>query len=118
TVVKSRPRYAHTLTRPRAPNLPIRPANRARNSLRAYCPQRASRRWRHDPRGLKRNAFVAALGLRQGFKARLEHDPEKHALGLDPMGGYGFSEKIMLHQRSTAPRPCLVSLCHQRFANR
>jgi hypothetical protein len=28
---------------------------------------------------------------------RLEHDPEKHALGLDPMGGYRFSEKIMLH---------------------
>jgi hypothetical protein len=27
----------------------------------------------------------------------LEHDPEKHALGLDPMGGYRFSEKIMLH---------------------
>jgi hypothetical protein len=27
---------------------------------------------------------------------KLEHDPEKHALGLDPMGGYRFSEKIML----------------------
>jgi hypothetical protein len=26
----------------------------------------------------------------------LEHDPEKHALGLDPMGGNRFSEKIML----------------------
>jgi hypothetical protein len=26
------------------------------------------------------------------------HDPEKHALGLDPMGGNRFSEKIM-HQR-------------------
>jgi hypothetical protein len=26
----------------------------------------------------------------------LEHDPEKHALGLDPMGGYRFSVKIML----------------------
>jgi hypothetical protein len=25
-----------------------------------------------------------------------EHDPEKHALGLDPMGGYRFSEKVML----------------------
>jgi hypothetical protein len=27
----------------------------------------------------------------------LVHDPEKHALGLDPMGGNRFSEKIM-HQ--------------------
>jgi hypothetical protein len=26
------------------------------------------------------------------------HHPEKHALGLDPMGGNRFSEKIM-HQR-------------------
>jgi hypothetical protein len=26
----------------------------------------------------------------------LEHDPEKHALGLDPMGGNRFSEKIMI----------------------
>jgi hypothetical protein len=25
-----------------------------------------------------------------------EHDPEKLALGLDPMGGHRFSEKIML----------------------
>ena len=32
----------------------------------------------------------------------LEHDPEKHALELDPMGGYRFSEKIMLRQRSRA----------------
>jgi hypothetical protein len=32
----------------------------------------------------------------------LEHDPEKQALGLDPMGGNRFSEKIMLHQRSRA----------------
>jgi hypothetical protein len=29
---------------------------------------------------------------------RLVRDPEKHALGLDPMGGNRFSEKIM-HQR-------------------
>jgi hypothetical protein len=28
----------------------------------------------------------------------LEHDPEKHALGLDPMGGTGFPKKTMLHQ--------------------
>jgi len=27
-----------------------------------------------------------------------EHDPEKHALGLDPTGGNRFSEKIM-HRR-------------------
>jgi hypothetical protein len=31
---------------------------------------------------------------------RLGHDPEKHALSLDPMGGDRFSEKIMLHPRS------------------
>jgi hypothetical protein len=29
-------------------------------------------------------------------KQRLKHDPEKHALGLDPMVDYRFSEKIML----------------------
>jgi hypothetical protein len=29
----------------------------------------------------------------------LEHDPEKHALGLDPTGGRRFSEKIMLNQK-------------------
>jgi hypothetical protein len=28
--------------------------------------------------------------------SEVEHDPEKHALGLDPMGGYRFSEKIVL----------------------
>jgi hypothetical protein len=33
-----------------------------------------------------------------GSQPPLEHDPEKHALGLDPMGGYQFSEKIMLQQ--------------------
>jgi hypothetical protein len=27
-----------------------------------------------------------------------EHDPEKHAFGLDPMGGHRFSEKIMFNQ--------------------
>jgi hypothetical protein len=32
----------------------------------------------------------------------LEHAPEKHALGLDPMGGRGLSEAIMLHARSRA----------------
>ena len=31
---------------------------------------------------------------------RLEHDPEKHALGLDPMGGNRFSAKIMLKPKS------------------
>jgi hypothetical protein len=34
----------------------------------------------------------------------LEHDPEKHALGLDPMGGYRFSEKILPQQGSKASR--------------
>jgi hypothetical protein len=29
---------------------------------------------------------------------RLEHDPEKHALGLDPRVETRFSEKIMLKQ--------------------
>jgi hypothetical protein len=29
---------------------------------------------------------------------KLEHDPEKLALGLDPMGGCRFSEKIMLNK--------------------
>jgi hypothetical protein len=29
---------------------------------------------------------------------KLQHDPEKHALGLDPTGGRRFSEKIMLQQ--------------------
>ena len=42
---------------------------------------------------------------------RLEHDPEKHALGLDPMGGNRFSlatnaervcAEIMLKQRARA----------------
>jgi hypothetical protein len=28
--------------------------------------------------------------------SRLEHDPEKLALGLDPWVGFRFSEKIML----------------------
>jgi hypothetical protein len=28
----------------------------------------------------------------------LAHDPEKHALGLDPMGAQRFSEKIMRQQ--------------------
>jgi hypothetical protein len=32
----------------------------------------------------------------------LEHDPEKHALGLDPTGVQRFSEKIMLNQESSA----------------
>jgi hypothetical protein len=27
--------------------------------------------------------------------SNLEHDPEKHALGLDPMGGNRFSDQIM-----------------------
>jgi hypothetical protein len=32
----------------------------------------------------------------------MEHDPEKHALGLDPMGGSWFSEKIMLKRKIRA----------------
>jgi hypothetical protein len=36
---------------------------------------------------------VSVAGRRH---AKLEHDPEKHALGLDPMGGNRLSEKIML----------------------
>jgi hypothetical protein len=32
----------------------------------------------------------------------LEHDPEKHALGLDPMGAKRFSEKLMRNQESKA----------------
>jgi hypothetical protein len=31
--------------------------------------------------------------------AELEHVPEKHVLGLDPMGGNRFSEKGMRQQR-------------------
>ena len=31
--------------------------------------------------------------------ATLAHDPEKHALGPRPEGGYRFSEKIMLKQK-------------------
>jgi hypothetical protein len=34
----------------------------------------------------------------------MEHDPEKHALGLDPMGGSRFSEKIMLEPKIKAGR--------------
>jgi hypothetical protein len=30
--------------------------------------------------------------------SHIVHDPEKHALGLDPTGGNRFSEKIM-HRR-------------------
>jgi hypothetical protein len=32
----------------------------------------------------------------------LEHDPEKHALGLDPWVDFRFSEKIMLNQNARA----------------
>jgi hypothetical protein len=42
--------------------------------------------------------IVSAVDSRR----KLEHDPEKHALGLDPMGGNRFSEKIMLKQRARA----------------
>jgi hypothetical protein len=34
----------------------------------------------------------------------LEHVPEKHALGLDPMGGNGFSEEDMLQQKDLEHR--------------
>jgi hypothetical protein len=34
----------------------------------------------------------------------LAHDPEKHAVGLDPMGGNQFSEKIMLQDDGVAIR--------------
>jgi hypothetical protein len=33
---------------------------------------------------------------------KLEHDPEKHALGLDPGVDTGFPEKIMLKQEFRA----------------
>src|SRR5713226_346327 len=33
---------------------------------------------------------------------RLEHDPEKHALGLGPRVGTGFPKKIMLKQKDRA----------------
>jgi hypothetical protein len=48
---------------------------------------------------LRRNKkfHVECLKFVQGRWCLLEHDPEKHALGLDPMGGCRFSEKIMLH---------------------
>jgi len=36
------------------------------------------------------------LGWAGLIDANLEHDPEKHALGLDPMGGYRFPQKIVL----------------------
>jgi hypothetical protein len=36
------------------------------------------------------------------FFCGLEHDPEKHALGPRPEGGYRFSEKIMLKQKDGA----------------
>ena len=39
---------------------------------------------------------VAAIFVDCVRRGSLEHDPEKHALGLDPMGGNRFSEKIML----------------------
>jgi hypothetical protein len=35
-----------------------------------------------------------------GRAAQFGHDPEKHAVGLDPMGGNRFSEKIMLQDDS------------------
>jgi 4-carboxymuconolactone decarboxylase len=34
--------------------------------------------------------------------SRVGHDPEKHALGLDPIGRYRFSEKIMRKQLEPA----------------
>jgi hypothetical protein len=48
-----------------------------------------------SPRGKARNFDIRCL---PGWQAAppLEHDPEKHALGLDPMGGNRFSEKITL----------------------
>ena len=44
-------------------------------------------------------ALLARIALREGVGKRVfgfEHDPEIHALGLRPHGGYRFSEKIML----------------------
>jgi hypothetical protein len=50
------------------------------------------------------------IGALQG--APLEHDPEKHALGLDPMGGYRFSVKIMLKLNNLDRDPIQLKLDH------
>jgi len=42
--------------------------------------------------------------------AALGHDPEKHALGPRPEGGYRFSEKIMLKQKHGAIRRKVIAL--------
>src|SRR6516162_2763156 len=56
--------------------------------------------------------------LHAGAGLLLEHDPEKHALGLDPMGGNRFSlatnaervcAEIMLKQRASVVTLTLVS---------
>jgi hypothetical protein len=44
----------------------------------------------------------------------LEHDPEKHALGLDPMGGYRFSEKDHAPPKTQSEMPVqlqMIALC-------
>jgi hypothetical protein len=39
-------------------------------------------------------------GANAYLNAALEHDPERHALGLDPGVDFRFFEKIMLQQRA------------------
>jgi hypothetical protein len=40
--------------------------------------------------------MLRLLDRRTPYLERLKHDPEKHALGLDPWAVFRFSEKIML----------------------
>jgi len=44
----------------------------------------------------------------------LEHDPEKHALGIDPMGGYRFSEKDHALEMSFRACACANPLASPR----
>src|SRR5438067_3723298 len=39
----------------------------------------------------------------------LAHDPEKHALGPRPDGGYRFSEKIVLEQKDSGERKMIFA---------
>src|ERR1700745_4053541 len=39
-----------------------------------------------------------------------EHDPEKHALGRDPIGGNRFSDKIMLKMKNLSKQKALFRM--------
>jgi hypothetical protein len=52
--------------------------------------------------GCARRALCPLFTPRKSNDTQLEHDPGKHAIGLDPRAETGFSEKIRLHQEALA----------------